>query len=368
MKKNEKLAEHQYLLPAELESELRKVCEELSTEHNRKIVLESVNEELDDDLYDGCGYLIKIGGANNEERPTMPVIRYNAMETTFNGSFMCQIDDIRTMIEFYLSGTDFGNRYSLCTYNAVERRFRMQAPVHMMFDLLNIYVDMSYAHDVYGVRCTVNMGDAEIINNMPAFAISRLFAVEIPLITNGHINNLSTLAKLYDYADNSQYYDINLAPQIADVNQNTWIKLFQTRKHININRVVSEVAHAPVLAATAEAFDVIRCVRGHSPNDSRMHVLDCALTMTMNDPRVKITRNFMFPRPGFHDITPVIGYIEFEVGKNKFFMYYNHSDELGKVHIVDTATNSTFTISPGSWVYRDKLPDIGEPIRRFLGL
>lgn len=366
MKKKEEPAKHQYLLPAELKSELRKVCEELSTEHNRKIVLESVNEELDDDLYDGCGYLIKIGGANNEERPSMPVIRYNAMETTFNGSFMCQINDIKTMIEFYISGTDFGNRYSLCTYDAAERRFRMQAPVHMMYDLLNIYVNME--RDFCTVSCTVNMGDAEIINNMPAFAPSRLFEVEIPLITHGYINNLSTLATLYDYAGSPQYYDINLAPQITDdKNQNTWIKLFQTRKHININRVVSEAAHAPVLAATAEAFEIIRHVRGHAPNDSRMHVLDCALTMTMNDPRVKITRNFMFPRPGFHDVTPVIGYIEFEVGKNKFFMYYNHADD-EKVHIVDTATNSTFTISPGSWAYRDKFPDVGEPIRRFLGL
>lgn len=359
-KKNEKLAEHQYLLPAELESELRKVCEELSTEHNRKIVLESVNKE-----FDGCGYLIKIGGANNEERPSMSVIRYNATETTFNGSFVCQINDIRSMIEFYLSGTDFGNRYSLCTYDAVERRFHMQTPAHMMFDLLNIYVDMTYV-DFYAVSCTVDTDDAEIINNMPAFAMSRLFAVEIPLITHGHINNLSTLATLYDYANNPQYCDINLASQIADVNQIAWIKLFQTRKHININRVVSGT-YEPLLAATAEAFEIIRCVICHALHDSRMHVLDCALTMTMNDPRVKITRNFMFPRPGSDNVTPVIGYIEFEVGKNKFFLYYNQSDN-GKVYIVDTATNSTFTIRPGRWVYRDKLQDIGEPIRRFLGL
>lgn len=119
----------------------------------------------------------------------------------------------------------------------------------------------------------------------------------------------------------------------------------------------------------SDTFDIIRSIGDYSSLDVRMHMLDCSLTMIINDSRVKVTRTFMFPCTGCLNITPVIGYIEFEVGKNKFFLYYNHADG-GKVHIVETTANSVLTLNPRSWVWqdKDKLPNIEEPIRRFLGL
>ena len=358
-----KYAKHQYLLPEELERELRKACAELSTKHNRKI-------ELEDDLYGGCGYLIKIGGTDNDKRQSsMPSIRYDTMKTAFKGSFMCQIDDIRSMIEFYILGTALGNKYSLCIYDAAERRFRMQAPMDEMFDLLNIYVDMTYID--YAVSCTINICDVDIIDNMPAFGPSGLFAAEVPLISHCHMNNLSHLATLYDYADvayQPQCCDDSLEHQITDgKKRNTWINLFLSRKK-HRNRLASRSScgdAAPV--SIPETFDIIRNIGDYSSLDVRMHILDCSLSLIINDPRVKVTRNFMFPYTGYSGDTPVIGYIEFEVGKNKFFLYYNHADD-GKVHIVETAANSTLTLNPRSWVWRDKLPNIEEPIRRFLGL
>ena len=359
-KKKEEPAKHQYLLPEELERELRKACAELSTKHNRKI-------ELEDDLYGGCGYLIKIGGTDNDKRQSsMSSIKYDTMKTAFKGSFMCQIDDIRSMIEFYILGTALGNKYSLCIYDAAERRFRMQAPMDEMFDLLNIYVDMTYID--YAVSCTINICDVDIIDNMPAFGPSGLFAAEVPLISHCHMNNLSNLATLYEYADQPQRCDTDLAQLIPDdKEQNMWINLFLSRKK-NRNWIASRSScmnAAPV--SIPETFDIIRNIGDYSSLDVRMHILDCSLSLIMNDPRVKVTRNFMFPYTGYTDGTRVIGYIEFEVGKNKFFLYYNHADD-GKVHIVETAANSVLTLNPRSWVWRDKLPNIEEPIRRFLGL
>ena len=331
-KKKEEPAKHQYLLPEELERELRKACAELSAKHNRKI-------ELENNMYGGCGYLIKIGGTDNDEYQSS--IRYDTMEIAFKGSFMCQIDDIRSMIEFYISGTALGNKYSLCIYDAAERRFRMQAPMDEMFNLLNIYVDMTY--NDYVVSCTVNICDVDIIDNMPAFAPSGLFAAEVPLISHCHMDNLSDLATLYDYVDHPECGDTSFIHQIAD----------ERKRNVPVS--------------TYETFDIIRNIGDYSSLDVRMHILDCSLSLIMNDPRVKVTRNFMFPYTGYSGDTPVIGYIEFEVGKNKFFLYYNHADD-GKVHIVETAANSTLTLNPRSWVWRDKLPNIEEPIRRFLGL
>ena len=356
-KKKEEPAKHQYLLPEELERELRKACAELSTKHNRKI-------ELENNMYGGCGYLIKIGGTDNDEYQSS--IRYDTMEIAFKGSFMCQIDDIRSMIEFYILGTALGNKYSLCIYDAAERRFRMQAPMDEMFNLLNIYVDMTY--NDYVVSCTVNICDVDIIDNMPAFAPSGLFAAEVPLISHCHMNNLSDLATLYDYADQPQCCDDSLEHQITDNRKrNTWINLFLSRKK-HRNRIASRSSRMDdVPVSTYETFDIIRNIGDYSSLDVRMHILDCSLSLIMNDPRVKVTRNFMFPYTGYSGDTPVIGYIEFEVGKNKFFLYYNHADD-GKVHIVETAANSTLTLNPRSWVWRDKLPNIDEPIRRFLGL
>ena len=360
-KKKEQPAEHQYLLPKELESELRKVCTELSAKHNRKI-------EFEDSLYGGNGssYLIKIGGADNGERqPAVSSIRYDSIETAFKGSFMCQVDHIRSMIEFYISGTALGNKYSMCIYDAAESRFRMQAPMDEMFNLLNIYVDMAY--DDYVVSCTINTADVDIANNMPAFALARLFAVEVPLISHCHMKNLSDLATLYDYVDQPQCGDTSFTQRITDNRkQRTWINLFLSRKK-HRNWRVSESGMDVASASISETFDIIRSIGDHSSLDVRMRILDCSLSLIMNDPRVKVTRNFMFPCTGYTDDTPVIGYIEFEVGKNKFFLYYNHADD-GKVHIVETSANSVLTLNPRSWVWHNKLPNIEEPIRRFLGL
>ena len=360
-KKEEQPAEHQYLLPKELESELRKVCEELSAKHNRKI-------EFEDSLYGGNGssYLIKIGGADNGERqPAVSSIRYDSIETAFKGSFMCQVDHIRSMIEFYISGTALGNKYNMCIYDAAESRFRMQAPMDEMFNLLNIYVDMAY--DDYVVSCTINTADVDIANNMPAFALARLFAVEVPLISHCHMKNLSDLATLYDYVDQPQCGDTSFTQRITDNRkQRTWINLFLSRKK-HRNWRVSESGMDVASTSISETFDIIRSIGDHSSLDVRMRILDCSLSLIMNDPRVKVTRNFMFPCTGYTDDTPVIGYIEFEVEKNKFFLYYNHADD-GKVHIVETSANSVLTLNPRSWVWHNKLPDVGEPVRRFLGL
>lgn len=363
-KKEEQPAEHQYLLPKELESELRKVCEELSAKHNRKI-------EFEDSLYGGCGssYLIKIGGANiGERQPAVSSIRYDSIETAFKGSFRCQVDHIRSMIEFYISGTALGNKYSMCIYDAAESRFRMQAPMDEMFNLLNIYVDMAY--DDYVVSCTINTADVDIANNMPAFALARLFAVEVPLISHCHMKNLSDLAALYDYADvayQPQCCADSLGQQITDSRkQDMWINLFLSRKK-HRNWRVPESGTDVASISVSDTFDIIRNIGDYSSLDVRMHILDCSLSLIINDSRVKVTRNFMFPCTGYSDDTPIIGYIEFEVGKNKFFLYYNHADD-GKVHIVETSANSVLTLNPRSWVWHNKLPDVGEPVRRFLGL
>ncbi len=358
-KKKEEPAKTQYLLPKELESELRKVCEELSAKHKRKIEL--------GDLFADVGCLIKIGEADNNDRhPT--TIRYDTSETAFHGSFVCQIDYIRSMIEFYLSGTALGNKYRLCIYDVAENRFRMQAPADEIFNLLNIYVDMS--HDDYDVSIAVNKCDADIANNMPAFSLSGLFAAEIPLISHCHMDNLSDLATLYDYVDHPECGDTSFIHQIADERKrNMLVNLFTSRKR-NRNRMLSGLScKDDASVSISDTFDIIRSIGDYSSLDVRMRILDCSLTMIINDSRVKVTRTFMFPCTGYPNITPVIGYIEFEVGKNKFFLYYNHADG-GKVHIVETAANSVLTLNPRSWVWqdKDKLPDINEPIRRFLGL
>lgn len=361
--KQEKPASLQYLLPKELESELRKACEEMTAEHQRPITFEVLGDEGDECCY--YEYRIRIGEAGDgEPQGPVPTITYDLRSSRNIGSFRYQIDDIRMMVRFYMTGTEFANKYNTCAYDAANRYFRLQTCNYASPDSLFIYVNMGFG-DRLSVSCTISPYDRAILTNMQAFAKSGLVTAEIPLIKDSYMKDLSCLASMYDNGEKPPYFDHT--EQISETEKriskrDIWVKLFRSRKNLGESSVPNNIYGA---------FTIARAIGNHDiyglNGPDRMHLLDSALTSILNDPRVTITKNVVIPNDTFYQIPPSIGYIEFEVGENKFFLYCNFAGG-GDVHVVETSTNSAFVIRPNNWVVNGKYPDVGVPLRRFLGL
>lgn len=361
--KQEKPAMMQYLLPKELESELHKACEEMTAEHHRPITLEVLGALEDDECY-GNEYRIRIGETGDgEQQQPVPMITYNIRGGREAGSFQYQIDDIRMMVKFYVLGTALANKYRMCTYDAAGRYFRLQTCDYATSNSLVIYVTVMSSDNV-SISCTINSNDKAIRDNMPAFAKSGLVTWEIPLIRDSRMS-LSYLAKLYDSSEKPPYSDHTEQISPAEkytTKRETWIKLFRSSESLGASMSAPKSIYG--------AYMITRAIGDYDAQGlkdrRRMHLLDSALTLIMNDPRVTITKNVVIPNDISRDVPPSVGYIEFEVGENKFFLYCNFVDD-GDVRIVETSTNSVLTIRT-NWTIADKYPDIGEPIRRFLGL